>query len=382
MKATLLAGVKKENLTGILPDLELVPLDQPPDVIFVRSDKFDIPQSVFAICRAGSGTDNIDLARCNENGIVVFNASGANANAVKEWVDWGIKTAARKMHLVLEFVQAHRDKSRDELEKERSNFVGAEIAGKSIGVVGVGEVGRLVITSCLDDGMKVYAYDLFSKDKNFRGAQKVASIEELAHCDFISFHCSLTEKTRGLVNEAFLHKMKPGFILINTVRHELVDAQALAAALEDCRVGMYVSDFHDPDLASRFPDRVITTPHIGASTKEAEQNAQELVARRFASFWTTGTIDNSVNFETYRSNQRNGNCRFVIVNRNVPGMEHKIKGAIAEVGYNICRSHDESPTDLPLGYNIIDIDNADEKVDEIVQKISAIEGVKKVRVIR
>lgn len=382
MKIALLKGIKKSYVSDIITDFEEVSPNDKPDVLFLRSEKlkeFDVPESLFAICRAGSGTDNIPLDYCTKKGIVVFNAPGANANSVKEITIALLIASARNIPSILKYVDYRLGWSREAIEKNRAGFKGKEIYGKTLGIVGVGAIGSMVGQAAADLGMYVCGFDKYAPDKNFRRIRRAKNLEEVAGCDFISIHCALTNETAGILDKNFFSRVKPGTILLNFARPELVDNDALKAALANSRIAQYLSDFHDPDLRSNFPG-VTTLNHAGANTEEAEENAQVKVARQFLDFWTSGTVENSTNFENCKPEPPTG-CRFLIMNRNIPGMEHKIKGILAEAGHNICYSLDKSPADNPTGYNIIDIENESGLTGEAAKKISEIEGVLKVRTI-
>lgn len=391
MKIAILDGIRRENIAGIIPRMEEVDLDGNPEAIFVRSKKLeavDLPDSLCAVCRAGSGTDNVPTDWCNENGVVVFNAPGANANAVKELVLLVLLALiVRKIVPVLEFMSARREWPLKDVEKAKGDFRGSEIAGKRILVIGAGAIGKLVAKACLDLGMRVHVYDPFlPPGQEPAGSAREESITRetgaIHFAEFVTLHCSLTESTRGLINREVLGLMRDGAKLLNFARPEIVERDALKHALACGRLGGYISDFHDPMLASLFPDRVITFPHIGASTEEAEERAQRMVAEQFADFWFEGAIRNSVNFPTSDPKEiRGGEKRIVICNINIPGRIAVVSSLLGPAGYNynIRLTNDNRGK---VGYIVIHVDNPDEKLEEAVKHIAGLDGITRVRIIR
>ncbi len=385
VKASLLKGISEETVKSLIP-IQTAPLEENPEVMFVRSEKLnegELPKSLFAICRAGSGVDNIPVDWCTKNGIVVFNAPGANANAVAEWTLWAIITASRNFASALEFVKNNRYLSVEELEKTRGEYRGYEIRGKSIYVIGAGKIGSAVIRNCRALGMKVFAHDPWAKKENFSGATEVKKLEGVPECDFVTLHIAYTKKTAGLIGKKFFERMKNGTVLVNSARGEIVDRESLKDALKSDKISVYVTDFHNHELALLFPKSFVSLPHLGASTHEAEEGATETVAKQLLDFWNSGEIRNSVNFQAFLPEERRENTvRFVICNLNIPGIIHKVTGVFSEFGYNVCYDGHPHPKNNPAAYMIFDIDNPDRNLETAMQKISRIEGVTKIRLIK
>lgn len=382
MKATVLGNISRELILRSLPDLEESSLEEKPDVIFVRSESLHdepLPESLFAICRAGTGVDNIPLDWCNKSGVVIFNAPGANANSVKELIVCILIASSRNLEHMYKRAHNRRDRDRKSFEENRGRLRGREISGKTLGIIGVGMIGTLVAGVAQDLGMNVLGYDPYAPEKNFRGARRASTIAELGECHFLTLHCEATDETRGMINAETLAQLRHGVTILNFGRDELVDKQALREALKSGLVSQYWTDFHDPDLYRAIPDGIMTFPHIGALTEEAEKRAQEMVARQLLNFWQTGAIENSVNFPAYQpEKQKQGALRLVVANLNVPNMIGRISGILGEAGYNISLNNKNRGS---VGYTVIDIDNPDEKIREIIAKISGIKGTTKVRVI-
>lgn len=395
MKVAILNNIPSDGLTKTIPSFQEVGLEENPEAIFVRSENLknkNLPGSIHAICRAGTGTDNVSLDWCNENGVVVFNAPGANTNSVKELVISVIIAASRNLFQARQYVHERHGEKREIIEGGRSKFMGSEIHGKSIYLVGAGKIGALVSEALQALGMKVFIYDPWAPEENFRGATKVEKFESVPECEFISIHCSPGKETEGLIGKEFLERVPRGIILINSARGEIVDREAIKEALVGGHVSTYISDFHDPNIATKFPGdsrvgkstgQFFSFPHLGASTHEAQERAFSMVAQQFLKFWQTGAIKNSVNFPTCTpSAVENGSRRLVVSNFNAPGAIGRITNVLGAHGHNISYMLDRSPRGSAVGYNVIDIDNPDENVGQAMEKISELKGVTKVRVIK
>ncbi len=355
-----------------------------PDAVLVRSadmHKAPIAASVKAIARAGAGTNNIPVAALSARGIPVFNAPGANANAVKELVVAGMLLAARNIPSALNFV---RDLSAGEdlhakVEAEKKRFVGSELAGKTLGVVGLGAIGVKVANAAHALGMRVIGFDPhMTIDGAWQLEAQVAragSLNELfAAADYLTFHVPLNDKTRGVFGMSALELVRPGIVLLNFSREGIVDAQALRRGLADNRIGRYVCDFPDGDLLGDA--RVIALPHLGASTGEAEENCAFMVVDQLRDFLEHGNVRHSVNFPETRM-VRAGNARICIANSNRPNMIGQLSHVLGEAGVNIAQMHNASRGDL--AYSLIDVDS---KVPAtLVASIAAIDGILSVRVI-
>ncbi len=355
-----------------------------PDAILVRSAdmlKTPIAASVKAVARAGAGTNNIPVAALSARGVPVFNAPGANANAVKELVVAGMLIAARNIADALSFV---RDlKSGDDLhqrvESEKKRFVGAELSGKTLGVVGLGAIGVKVANAAHALGMRVIGFD---PHMTIDGAwqlssqvSKAGSLNELfAASDYLTFHVPLNDATRGVFGAQALELVRPGLVLLNFAREGIVDPAALRAGLADGRVGRYVSDFPDSDLLGN--PRVIALPHLGASTGEAEENCAIMVVDQLRDFLEHGNVRNSVNFPEMRM-ARTGAARICVANSNRPNMIGQLSHVLGDAGVNIAQMLNASRGEL--AYSLID---ADSPVPiTLASGIAAIEGILCVRVI-
>ncbi len=340
-----------------------------PDAILLRSHKLseaDLGPQLKAVARAGAGVNNVPVSACTERGIVVFNTPGANANAVKELVICGLLLASRGVVDGIDFVrQQSVDTDYDSLsrlmEQEKKRFKGSEIAGKTLGVVGLGAIGSLVAETAINLGMQVQGFDpALSVDAAWRLPSQVKRIENLSalmsSSDFISLHLPVLDSTRGLINADLLSGMRDGGCLLNFARDEIVDSGALLAALEAGKVRRYVCDFPRPEMLSR--DDVIAMPHIGASTREAEENCAIMAADQLRDFFEHGNIRNSVNFPSLtleRGADAAPNTRLAIANRNVPKMLGQILSVLADQNINVVDMLNKSRDEV--AYNLIDLDS-------------------------
>ena len=332
-----------------------------PDAFLLRSqDLHDVefPATLKAIARAGAGVNNVPLARCSEAGIVVFNAPGANANAVKELVLAGMLLASRDVYGGMKFVEslAPRDDLDALLEGEKKRFAGMELIGKTLGVVGLGNIGSLVANMGLALGMKVIGFDpAISVEAAWRLSSDVEKMDNLSslfgRADYVSLHLPVVDATRGLVGDALLAQLRPGAILLNFARGEIVDTAAVLRALDGGRLHRYVTDF--PANATLGHAKVLQMPHIGASTGEAEDNCAVMVADQLIDFLENGNIRNAVNFPAIAL-PRTTPVRVTISNRNVPKVLNRITGIIADHDINIVDMLNQSRGDV--AYNIIDLE--------------------------
>ena len=356
-----------------------------PHAILLRSHKLeehDLGASLRAVARAGAGVNNVPVSACTEQGVVVFNTPGANANAVKELVLAALLLASRDIVGGIEFV-ASLGEVADEgelnrlVEAEKKRFKGRELLGKSLGVVGLGAIGSLVARAALDLGMEVLGFDpAISVDAAWRlpsEVQRMADLPSLfARADFVTLHVPLLSETEGMINQDSLGLFRQGSVLLNFARQPIVDSQALREALDDGRVGMYVADFPVPGLTSH--PNVKLTPHLGASTKEAEENCAVMAANQLIEFLRTGNIRNSVNFPQVDLEPAGG-YRLAVTNRNVPGALGQITSLLAERKINVVDMLNRSRDDV--AYNLIDVgDTADQ---QLVGDICAIDSVMNVR---
>jgi len=358
------------------------------DAILLRSHKLDaaaIEPELKAVARAGAGTNNVPVDACTEAGVVVFNTPGANANAVKELVLCGLLLASRGIVPGIQFASTQTS-IEDEaelsklMEQEKKRFKGSEISGKTLGVIGLGAIGSLVAEMAIGLGMKVQGYDpALSVEAAWRLPSKVKRKENIASLvassDFISLHLPVLDSTRGLINEEVFAAMRDGTCLLNFARDEIIDSKALLAALEAGKLGKYVSDFPRPELMGR--EDVISMPHIGASTNEAEENCAIMAADQLMDFLENGNIKNSVNFPAShleRSEDAQNCTRLAICNRNVPKMLGQILSVLADQNINVKDMLNKSRNDI--AYNLIDLES--QPSEEALAAISQIEDVIKV----
>ncbi len=359
-----------------------------PDAILLRSHKLkadDIAASVKGIARAGAGVNNIPVADCSARGIPVFNSPGANANAVKELVVAGLTLGSRGIVEGMEYVDGLGDmKDAAEmsalLEKEKKRFKGQELAGKTLGVVGLGAIGSMVAHAALDLGMKVVGYDpALSVEAAWRLPASVQRMENLnslfSRSDYITLHLPVLESTRGLVGEELLKSIKPGACLLNFAREEIVDVDALVEALDDGRLRKLITDFPNPKLIGRAD--CVLTPHIGASTDEAEDNCAIMAAEQLRDFLENGNIRNSVNFPALFLERSEGGYRIAICNRNVPKILGQILSVLADADINVIDMLNKSRDEI--AYNLIDLGT--EPSAEVLAALQTIDGVVNVRAI-
>ena len=358
-----------------------------PDAILLRSHKLqleDIAESVLGIARAGAGVNNIPVAACTERGIPVFNTPGANANAVKELVVAALCLGSRGILDGIGYVDTLKEiKDKAELncilEKEKKRFKGNELAGKTLGVIGLGAIGSMVADTALDLGMRVAGYDpALSVDAAWRLSSEVEKVDNLlslvARSDYLTLHLPVLDSTRNLINRDLLANVKSGACLLNFAREEIVDSEAVVEAIQQGRLRKYIADFPAPNLIG-IPN-VVLMPHIGASTDEAEDNCAVMAARQLRDYLENGNIKNSVNFPAL-SLERAGGCRIAISNRNVPKMLGSIMSILAEADINVLDMLNKSRE--AIAYNLIDVQSVPNAM--VVNQIRQIEGVINVRII-
>ena len=358
-----------------------------PHGVLVRSadmHKFQVPDSLLAVARAGAGTNNIPVAALSTRGIPVFNAPGANANAVKELVLAGLFLAARNICQAWNFARALEgdDAAIDAaVEKGKKNFVGFELPGRTLAVVGLGAIGVEVANAAQSLGMKVLGYDpQITVQRAWQlsaSVQQAQSLDDLfARADMISVHVPLNAHTRGLVNAARLKLMRPGGVVLNFARAPIVEEADVIAALDSGHLHAYICDF--PTRALKAHPRTVTLPHLGASTGEAEENCAAMAAETLRDFLENGNIRNSVNFPEALLPRVPGKTRLAIANSNVPNMVGQISTCLAGANINIADLLNKSRGEL--AYTLIDTDGG---IDEpLVKKLRAIEGVLSARVVQ
>ena len=354
-----------------------------PDAILLRSadlHSVEIAKSVMAIGRAGSGTNNIPVGEMTKRGVPVFNAPGANANAVKELVLAGMLLAARNIGGAIKFVAA-LDSKDPEMEKKvedgKKTFAGYEISGHTLGVVGLGKIGCLVADAAIKLGMNVVGYDpeitvdaAWSLPSQVRRANSLGEV--LKSCNFVTLHVPLVDATRKMINGNSIEQMKHGAVLLNFSREGVVDEAAVLAALDSKKLGCYVCDFPSPHVNAH--PHVIALPHLGASTREAEENCAVMVADQVRDYMLDGNVVNAVNFPNVTM-PRESNFRIAIANANVPNMVGQISTAMAEAKLNIHNMMNKSKKDL--AYTLVDVDSKVPK--KVIDQIARIEGVLAVR---
>jgi D-3-phosphoglycerate dehydrogenase len=354
-----------------------------PDAVLVRSadmHEMQIPASVQAIGRAGAGTNNIPVKAMSARGVPVFNAPGANANAVKELVLAGMLLAARNLSPAMRFV-AGLDAQMPDMDKAvedgKKAYAGYELAGHTLGIIGLGKIGCLVADAAIKLGMNVLGYDpditvdaAWSLPSQVKKAASVAEVLKNAH--FITLHVPLVNATRDLINADNIDQLRAGAVLLNFSREGVVNEAAVLAALSRKQLGWYVCDF--PGAAINGHERVIALPHLGASTREAEENCAIMVADQLRDYLEHGNITNAVNFPQV-SMARESNYRVAIANANVPNMVGQISTAMAAAGLNIHNMVNKSRNDM--AYTLVDVDSP--VSDAVLDKIRAIEGVLSVR---
>ncbi|WP_295882519.1 phosphoglycerate dehydrogenase [uncultured Thiohalocapsa sp.] len=354
-----------------------------PDAILVRSAKMHdmpVPDTVKAIGRAGAGVNNIPVADMSERGIAVFNAPGANANAVKELVLAGMLIAARNIAQAAKFARGLEGDDaaiNKAVEAGKKQFVGFELPGRTLGVIGLGAIGVLVANAARALGMKVIGYDpsitVRAAWKLQSDVEAALSVDDLvARSDFITFHVPLTDQTRHMINAERIANMPDGAVLLNFSRSGIIDDDAAVTALDTGKLYAYVCDF--PSNLLKDHPRVVALPHLGASTREAEDNCAMMVADQVRAYLEDGNVTNSVNFPEIVL-PRNGGHRIAVVNRNVPNMVGQISTDLAEAGLNIVDMLNRSRGELAV--TLIDIERQCPR--ETAQRIAGIDGVLSVR---
>lgn len=356
------------------------------DAALVRSASvhdMELGDKLVAIARAGAGVNNIPLDKCAEQGIVVFNTPGANANGVKELVLAAMLYASRDLVGGIEWVQANKDDENiaKTAEKQKKNFAGTEISGKKLGVIGLGAIGVLVANAATNLGMEVYGYDPFISVNaawSLSGTVKhISNIDDIyRECDFISIHVPLLETTKKMINEDAISKMKSNAIVLNFARDLLVDEEAMVKALEEGRVKQYVTDFANPTVAGK--KGCIVTPHLGASTAESEDNCAIMAVRELRDYLENGNIVHSVNYPDCSMGACTTAGRIAVLHRNVKGIITQLTAVTADEDVNVADMTTKAKGDY--AYSLMDIDSP--ITEEAVAKLNAIDGVLRVRIIK
>jgi D-3-phosphoglycerate dehydrogenase len=356
-----------------------------PDAILVRSadmHAMELPPSVLAIARAGAGVNNIPVSACTQKGIVVFNTPGANANGVKELVIAALFLTSRNLHEGISWANSLAGSDGDIpalIEKGKSKFVGPEIQGKTLGVIGLGAIGVMVANAAANLGMRVLGLDPFiSVESAWRLSHEVIKAPNLdalvAESDYISVHVPLNKETKGLFGAERIARMKQGARLLNFSRSGLVDNTAVKEAIAAGKLGGYVIDFPEAELLGI--DKILCIPHLGASTPESEDNCAVMAAEQVRDFLEQGNIQNSVNFPDCKL-APTGRTRITLINNNVPKVISRVTTLLGEYGLNIDEMLNKNRGEV--AYNIIDV--SDEVPEELVEKLRQVDGVVAVRII-
>lgn len=372
-------AISEEGLQSLLPNFTLTERQEEADGILVRSADMHeekLGEATLAVARAGAGVNNIPLERFAEEGVVVFNTPGANANSVKELVICEMLLAARNVIPAVHWVAAHKDAPdiAKEAEKGKKQFVGTEICGKKLGVIGLGAIGAEVANAAVALGMEVYGYDPYLSVNGARRISKEArhatSLEELCRqCDYITIHVPLTDKNPGMIGEKEIAAMKEGVVFLNFSRDKLVDERAMEAALTSGKVRLYVTDFANP-LSVKL-ENAIVTPHLGASTEEAEDHCAVMEVKELMDYLDNGNIRNSVNYPDCDMGVPVSAQRIALLHRNVPNMIGQISAELAKRNINIDKMTNKSRG--AYAYTLLDLESCLPAEDEAALK--AIPGV-------
>ncbi|MFR4319043.1 MAG: phosphoglycerate dehydrogenase [Eubacterium sp.] len=356
------------------------------DVALVRSaamHDLELPDSLLAVARAGAGVNNIPLDKCAEKGIVVFNTPGANANGVKELVICGMLLASRDIIGGNKWVADNKsdENINKSMEKAKKNFAGNELKGKKLGVIGLGAIGRLVANAGVSLGMEVYGTDPYLTVQGALSIKRTVHIvktreEIFKECDFITVHTPLLDDTKEMINKDSIAMMKDGVVILNFARDLLVCDSDIEEALKSGKVKKYVTDF--PNFKTANMEGVIATPHLGASTAESEDNCAIMAVDEIRDFVENGNIVNSVNYPAATLGVCDKVSRITVCHKNIPNMISQLSTAIASEGVNVADMVDKSRGDF--AYAIIDLDH--EATDALADKINAIDGVIKVRIVK
>lgn len=378
--------ISKIGLDGFNENYKMTEDANGADAILVRSaamHEMELSDSVKAVARAGAGVNNIPLNDYAEKGVVVFNTPGANANGVKEMVIAGMLLASRDIVGGIEWVESQKNESNigKMAEKQKKQFAGCEIAGKKLGIIGLGAIGVLVANAATHLGMEVYGYDPYiSVDAAWNLSRTIKHIQDVhdiyRDCDYITIHVPLLDSTKNMINEDAISMMKDGVVLLNFARDLLVDEETLVKALENGKVKKYVTDFANPTVAGAV--NTLVTPHLGASTEESEDNCAVMAVKEIRDYLENGNIKNSVNYP----NCDMGTCvaagRVAVNHRNVPNMIGQFTSVFGEAGINISDMSNKSKGDF--AYTLMDTSVA--VSSDIVEKLESIDGVLKVRIVK
>lgn len=378
--------ISKVGLENLTANYQLTENVSDAEGVLVRSasmHEMELPEKLLAVARAGAGVNNIPLDACAEKGIVVFNTPGANANGVKELVFAGMLLAARDVVGGIEWVKASKDDANiaKAAEKEKKNFAGTELAGKKLGVIGLGAIGVKVANTARHFGMEVYGYDPYVSVNAAwslsRDVKHVFNVDDIyAQCDYITVHVPLLDSTKGMINKEAIAKMKDGVVILNFARDLLANEADVLEALKSGKVRRYVSDFPNPTTAGQ--EGCIVIPHLGASTEESEDNCAKMAVMEMMDYLENGNIKNSVNYPACDMGVCTKAGRVAIFHKNIANMITKFTAEFGENGINITDMMNKSRGEV--AYTMLDIEAP--ATEEMISALQAIEGVFRVRVVK
>ena len=378
-------AISKYGTDQFTEDYELTDEVNEAEGILVRSaslHEMQFSNSLLAIARAGAGVNNIPLDACAQEGIVVFNTPGANANGVKELVLAGLFLASRDIVGGIEWCKGNKDDANigKTAEKAKKAFAGCEIKGKKLGVVGLGAIGAEVANAAIALGMEVYGYDPYisvnAAWRLSRDVKHTTSLDTICQeCDYITLHVPAVDSTKGMINKAAIDQMKDGVVILNFARDVLVNEDDLAEALKSGKVKKYVTDFANPKSVAM--ENTIVIPHLGASTEESEDNCAKMAVQEIMDYLENGNIRNSVNYPACDMGVKKTACRVAVLHMNIPNMIGQITGVLAAGKINISDMTNKSRD--KFAYTLMDLEHTPD--DIMVQKLNAIEGVLRVRLI-
>jgi D-3-phosphoglycerate dehydrogenase len=379
-------NISAKGLSRLPEDVYSVSAEtEDPDAIILRSQNLhdmSIMPNLKAVGRAGAGTNNVPVGKLGDQGVVVFNTPGANANAVKELVITGMLLACRNICQAWQYasnVEGSDEEQNKAVEAGKKKYVGYELPGRTLGVVGLGAIGVEIANVAIALGMRVVGFDPTITVKSaWKLSSEVEGVENvnelLKQADFVTFHVPLINATKNLLNAERIARMKSGAVILNFARNGIIDDDAVIQAIDSGKLNAYVCDF--PSQKLKGHDRVITLPHLGASTEEAEENCAMMIADQLKDFLENGNIRNSVNFPAIKL-PRGGKSRVALTHKNMPDMIAKISSAVGDAGFNIHHMRNESKGDL--AYTLMDIECVID--DAMIDKFRAIEGVLKARLV-
>ena len=378
-------AISKYGTDQFTEDYQLTDEVNEAEGILVRSaslHEMQFSNSLLASARAGAGVNNIPLDACAQEGIVVFNTPGANANGVKELVLAGLFLASRDIVGGIEWCKENKEDANiaKSAEKAKKAFAGCEIKGKKLGVVGLGAIGAEVANTAIALGMEVYGYDPYisvnAAWRLSRDVKHTTSLDTICQeCDYITLHVPAVDSTKGMINKAAIEQMKDGVVILNFARDLLVNEDDLAEALKSGKVKKYVTDFANPKSVNM--DNTIVIPHLGASTEESEDNCAKMAVQEIMDYLENGNIRNSVNYPACDMGVKKTACRVAVLHMNIPNMIGQITGVLAAGKINISDMTNKSRD--KFAYTLMDLEHTPD--DIMVQKLNAIEGVLRVRLI-